>query len=141
MKTPRFRRSGRLSHPDLPASRAAGRSLGRASASVARWLARSIVASARLAGLAVLGVDSARTRGLATTGALQQLPDSTLRWLAAGSAGMSAGFYLAGVPRPVVAASLSPAVMMGAAIVLRPLLVATPARGHWWSRQRQSGAS
>jgi acyl-CoA reductase-like NAD-dependent aldehyde dehydrogenase len=55
-----------------------------------------------------------------TTSALQTLPDPTLRWLAASSAGLSAGFYLAGAPRLVVAAGVAPALVMGAAIVLRP---------------------
>jgi hypothetical protein len=55
-----------------------------------------------------------------TTSALQTLPDPTLRWLAASSAGLSAGFYLAGAPRLVVAAGVAPALIMGAAIVLRP---------------------
>ena len=55
-----------------------------------------------------------------TTSALQTLPDPTLRWLAASSAGLSAGFYLAGAPRLLVAAGVAPALIMGAAIVLRP---------------------
>jgi hypothetical protein len=55
-----------------------------------------------------------------TTSALQTLPDPTLRWLAASSAGLSAGFYLAGAPRLVVAAGIAPALLMSAAIVLRP---------------------
>lgn len=55
-----------------------------------------------------------------TTSALQTLSDPTLRWLAASSAGLSAGFYLAGAPRLVVAAGVAPALIMGAAIVLRP---------------------
>jgi len=55
-----------------------------------------------------------------TTSALQSLPDPTLRWLAASSAGLSAGFYLAGAPRLFVAAGVAPALLMGAAIVLRP---------------------
>jgi hypothetical protein len=55
-----------------------------------------------------------------TTSALQTLSDPTLRWLAASSAGLSTGFYLAGAPRLVVAAGVAPALIMGAAIVLRP---------------------
>jgi hypothetical protein len=55
-----------------------------------------------------------------TTSALQTLPDPTLRWLAASSAGLGAGFYLAGAPRLVVAAGVAPALLMGAAIVSRP---------------------
>jgi hypothetical protein len=55
-----------------------------------------------------------------TTSALQTLPDSTLRGLAASSVGLGAGFYLAGAPRLAIAAGIAPALIMGAAIVLRP---------------------
>jgi hypothetical protein len=61
-----------------------------------------------------------RVRANATTSALQILPDSTLRGLAATSAGLGAGFYLAGVPRLVTAAAMAPAMVIGAAILLRP---------------------
>lgn len=53
--------------------------------------------------------------------ALQTLPDSTLQRLAAGSVGLSAGLRLAGAPRLVVAAGVAPAVLIGAAIALRPV--------------------
>ena len=59
-----------------------------------------------------------------TTTELQRLPDSTLRLLAAGSVGLGAGFYLAGAPRVIVAAGITPALVMGAAIVLRPIVPA-----------------
>jgi hypothetical protein len=65
-------------------------------------------------------VHATRVGGHATTSALQVLPDSTLRGLAAGSVGLAAGFYLAGVPRVVVAAGVAPVVMIAAAIALRP---------------------
>jgi hypothetical protein len=55
-----------------------------------------------------------------TTSTLQTLPDSTLRWLAASSVGLGAGFYLSGAPRLVTAAGVAPALLLGAAIVLRP---------------------
>ena len=61
-----------------------------------------------------------RIRANATTSALQRLPDSTLQGLAASSIGLGAGLYLAGSPRLVAAVALTPAMMMGAAIVLRP---------------------
>jgi acyl-CoA reductase-like NAD-dependent aldehyde dehydrogenase len=61
-----------------------------------------------------------------TTSALQILPDRTLQWLAASSAGLGAGFYLARAPRLVVAAGVAPALIMGAAIVLRPSEPAPP---------------
>jgi hypothetical protein len=55
-----------------------------------------------------------------TTSALQTLPDSTLRGLAASSVGLGAGFYLAGAPRLAIAAGIAPALIMGVAMVLRP---------------------
>ncbi len=55
-----------------------------------------------------------------TTTALQRLPDSKLRWLTATSVGLAAGFKLAGAPRLVTAAGAAPALLMGAAIALRP---------------------
>jgi hypothetical protein len=61
-----------------------------------------------------------------TTSALRRLPDSTLRWLAASSVGLGAGFYLAGAPRLAIAAGMAPALFMGAAIVGRPIEPAVP---------------
>lgn len=52
---------------------------------------------------------------------LQALPNSTLRWLAASSVGLGAGFFLAGAPRLVVAAGVAPALVMGAAMIARPV--------------------
>jgi uncharacterized protein YjbJ (UPF0337 family) len=65
-------------------------------------------------------VRATRARASEATSALQRLPDSTLRWLAAGSLGVAAGFQLAGAPRLVRAAGAAPALLMGAAIALRP---------------------
>jgi uncharacterized protein YjbJ (UPF0337 family) len=65
-------------------------------------------------------VRATRIRASEATSALQRLPDSTLRWLAAGSLGVAAGFQLAGAPRLVRAAGAAPALLMGAAIALRP---------------------
>jgi hypothetical protein len=61
-----------------------------------------------------------RVRANATTRALQRLPDSTLQGLAASSIGLGAGLYLGGLSRIVTAAALTPAVVIAAAIVLRP---------------------
>lgn len=61
-----------------------------------------------------------------TTSALQRLPDSTLRWLTAGSVGLAAGLKLAGAPRLATAAGAAPALIMGAAIALRPTEPAAP---------------
>jgi uncharacterized protein YjbJ (UPF0337 family) len=55
------------------------------------------------------------------TSALQGLPDSTLRWIAAASVGLGAGLRLAGAPRLVSAAGAAPALIVGAAIALRPI--------------------
>jgi hypothetical protein len=61
-----------------------------------------------------------RVRANATTSALQLLPDSTLQGLVASSIDLGAGLYIAGLPRLVTAAAVTPAVIIGAAIVLRP---------------------
>ena len=63
-----------------------------------------------------------------TTSALQRLPDSTLRWLAAGSVGLAAGLRLARAPRLVRMAGTAPALLVGAAIVLRRTEPAAPDR-------------
>ena len=77
---------------------------------------RSTVAG-RVAG----ALRSARTGALETTGALQVLPDTTLMGVAAGSIGMGAGFYLARAPRLAIVAGIAPALLMVAAVALRPL--------------------
>ncbi len=71
-------------------------------------------------------VRSTRLGADRTTKALQRLPDSKLRWLAASSVGLGAGFYLAGAPRLIAAAGVAPALVMGAAIALRPTVEADP---------------
>ena len=72
-------------------------------------------------------VHATRAGAHGTTSALQTLPDSTLRWLAASSVGLGAGFYLARAPRLVIAAGVAPALIMGAAVVLRPIEPVVPA--------------
>ena len=64
---------------------------------------------------------TARSGALGTTGALQSLPDATLMGVAAGSLGVGAGFYLARAPRVAIVAGIAPALLMVAAIVLRPI--------------------
>ncbi len=66
-------------------------------------------------------VNATRASAHGTTSALQSLPDTTLRSLAGTSVGLGAGLYLAGAPRLVVAAGVAPAIVMGAAMVLRPI--------------------
>lgn len=72
-------------------------------------------------------VDATWAGAQGTTRALQVLPDSTLRWLAASSLGLGTGFFLAGAPRLLIAAVIAPALMMGAAIALRPIEPTGPA--------------
>lgn len=67
---------------------------------------------------------------LATTTALQQLPDSTLQSLAASSAGLGAGLYLAGRRRLAVAAGVIPALIVSVAIAVRPGKKAAPAKSN-----------
>jgi hypothetical protein len=76
--------------------------------------------AARLIERAPETMHAARAGAQGLTAALQKLPDSKLRWLAAGSVGVGAGFYLSRAPRVVVAAGVVPAVVMGAAIASRP---------------------
>jgi hypothetical protein len=78
------------------------------------------------------------TRAGDTTLALQVLPDSTLRGLAAASAGLGAGFFLTGVPRIVVIGAIVPALAAVAAIAARPgapgdrvMLPPPPTHGRW----------
>ncbi len=66
-------------------------------------------------------IDATRAGASRTTSALQTLPDPTLRSLVATSVGLGAGFYLAGAPRLAVVAGVAPALLVGAAIVLRPI--------------------
>jgi len=61
----------------------------------------------------------ASATGFGTT--LQRLPNSMLRSLSATSVGLAAGFYLARAPRLMIAAGAAPAVIMAAAMILRPI--------------------
>ena len=69
-------------------------------------------------------LDATRSGARQAARSLQTLPDPTLRWLAAGSVGLSAGLFLTGKRRLVIAASIAPAVAMGAAMVARPVELA-----------------
>lgn len=77
---------------------------------------------------AIGALDATRVGARETTSALQALPDSTLGWLSASSVGLGTGFYLAGAPRLAILAGIAPALLMGAAMVLRPLQAGTTAR-------------
>ena len=63
-----------------------------------------------------------------TAVALQQLPDSTLRSLAASSIGLGAGLYLSGRRRLAIAASVVPALLAGVAITRPPVEPVVPAK-------------
>lgn len=95
-------------------------SIARRAASLVQQLG---VGAAALAQQMPATLDSAADGGVATTSALQRLPDPTLRWLAAGSLGLGAGLYLSGTPRLVVIASIVPALLIGVAILLRPAVL------------------
>ena len=62
---------------------------------------------------------SARTGADRTTAAVQSMPTSTLRSLAAGSAGLGAGLLLGGAPRLVAVAGVAPAIVIGATVLSR----------------------
>ena len=94
----------------------AGNLVGRASGTVDLGLATAGTLIAHVPGTA----RAPRVRAAATTSALQLLPESTLQGLAASSIGLGAGFYLAGLPRLVTAAAVTPAMIIAAAIALRP---------------------
>jgi hypothetical protein len=93
-----------------------GDAVRRASGTIDLGLATAKTLFAHLPGTA----RATRVGANATTRALQRLPDSTLQGLAASSIGLGAGLYLAGLPHLVTAAAVTPAVVIGAAIVLRP---------------------
>src|ERR1035437_2297749 len=71
-------------------------------------------------------IKATQTGAQATTTALQALPDSTLRWLAASSVGLGAGLFIAGKQRLLIAAGVAPALIMGVAIALRPAKPVAP---------------
>ncbi len=110
--------------PDHQAHRASvtGRVAG-AIGTVRRSTERLIARTPAALRAARVGVDG-------TTAALQTLPDSTLRWIAATSVGLGAGLRLAGAPRLVSAAGAAPALIVGAAIALRPTEPAVAAHEH-----------
>ena len=98
--------------------------LARHASGAVRFTARS---AARIVRRIPGTVHATRAGATGTTSALQTLPDSTLRALAATSVGVGTGFYLVRAPRLVIAAGVAPAVLMGAAIVLRPTRPVRPA--------------
>jgi uncharacterized protein YjbJ (UPF0337 family) len=62
-------------------------------------------------------LEAARTGAAATADSLREMPQPTLRLLAALSIGMGLGLYLAGAPRLVTVAAFTPAVLAGLTVV------------------------
>jgi hypothetical protein len=87
-------------------------------------------AAANLIGRVPATISATQAGARATTTALQHLPDSTLQNLAASSAGLGAGLYLAGRRRLAVAAGVIPALIVSAAIAVRPVKKAAPAKSN-----------
>ena len=63
-------------------------------------------------------LEAARTGAAATAGTLREMPEPTLRVLAALSVGMGIGLYVAGAPRLVTMAAFAPALMAGLTVAL-----------------------
>lgn len=118
------------SNPVSTDTQAPARDLRTLSAGVARRASGAIGTARTSAASLVARVPGAmrttRAGAYDTASALQKLPDPTLRWMAAGSVGLAAGLYLAGLPRLVAAAGAAPALIMGAAVVLRPIEAGAP---------------
>jgi hypothetical protein len=74
----------------------------------------------KLAARMPAAVDATQAGAHATTTTLQKLSDSNLRSLAASSVGLGAGLYVSGKHRLAVAAGVVPALIVAAAIALRP---------------------
>ncbi len=120
-KSGRRSRAARVSRPDQ----------GRRGAGAARSLSRALTAAwsgvTTLVGHVPATLDATRAGARDAASALQALPDPTLRWLAATSVGLSAGLFLTGKPRLIIAAGIAPALAMGAAIVARRVEPVVPA--------------
>jgi hypothetical protein len=65
-------------------------------------------------------VETTRIAAIRTNTQLQTLPEQTLRMIAVGSIGLSAGLSMARAPRIVAFAALVPALFVGGALATRP---------------------
>ena len=65
-------------------------------------------------------VETTRVAAIRTNTQLQTLPEQTLRMIAVGSIGLSAGLSLARAPRIIAFAALIPALFVGGALATRP---------------------
>lgn len=63
-------------------------------------------------------IEAARTGAVATADSLREMPEPTLRVLAALSVGMAIGLYVAGAPRLVTMAAVTPALLAGLTVAL-----------------------
>lgn len=63
-------------------------------------------------------IEVARTGAVATAESLREMPEPTLRVLAALSIGMGVGLYVAGAPRLVTMAAFAPALLAGLTVAL-----------------------
>jgi hypothetical protein len=113
-------KSGRRSRADRTPSADPGQRRAGVAAHLSGAISSAWAAATTLVGRVPGTLDATRTGARDAARSLQTLPDPTLRWLAAGSVGMSAGLFLTGKRRLVIAASIAPAVAMGAAILARP---------------------
>jgi hypothetical protein len=63
-------------------------------------------------------LEAARTGAAATADSFREMPEPTLRVLAALSIGMGAGLYVAGAPRLVTMAAFAPAMLAGVTMAM-----------------------
>src|SRR5450756_1310792 len=91
------------------------RSRGARAAALATALVTADEVGTRLPGIATAGVEEAAE----SVRMLQELADPRLELLAAFSLGVGTGLWLAGAPRLVTLAALSPALLVGVAIASR----------------------
>jgi len=67
-----------------------------------------------------VAVETTRVAAIRTNSQLQTLPEQTLRMIAVGSIGLSAGLSMARAPRIIAFAALFPALFVGGALATRP---------------------
>jgi hypothetical protein len=114
-------KSGRRSRADRTPSADPGRRRAGVAAHLSGAISSAWATATTFVGRVPGTLDATMTGARSAARSLQTLPDPTLQWLAAGSVGLSAGLFLTGKRRLVIAASIAPAVAMGAAIVARPV--------------------
>lgn len=114
-------KSGRRSRADRTPSADPGQRGAGVAAHLSGAISSAWAAATTFVGRVPGTLDATRTGARHAARSLQTLPDPTLQWLAAGSVGIGAGLFLTGKRRLVIAASIAPAVAMGAAIVARPV--------------------